>query len=208
MNLIILLYLSFGFFCSVGKISTLSNGFEEHKTRSDNGALKNQTEKESLPPPPPPPRKIYVESMEKQGPAVAREEDDDIFVGDGVDYAVPGKDPNQSPLSEDMEESPRNKEKVSYFSEPVYGPVPPSLPPQEWQEIVSVNLLLSHDEYWQVYHYLIRKINFMWQLLMFISPLVNHSVFFGHVVSERLRCNTRTSISCWLPGRVARLSVC
>lgn len=147
MNVIIWPYLSFGFFRSVGKISTLSNGFEEHKTRFDNGVSKNQTEKESLPPPPPPPRKINMESLEKQGPEVAREEEDDIFVGEGVDYAVPGKDPNQSPLSEDMEESPRNREKVSYFSEPAYGPVPPSLPPQEWQEIVSVKFLLSHGEY-------------------------------------------------------------
>ncbi|KAF8032636.1 hypothetical protein BT93_D1532 [Corymbia citriodora subsp. variegata] len=142
-----------------GKLSTLSNGIEEHKTRSDNGVSKNQTEKESLPPPPPLPRKIHVESMEKQGPAVAREEEDDIFVGEGVDYAIPGKDSNQSPLSEDMEESPRNKEKVSYFSEPAYGPVPPSLPPQEWQEINGYDatqgqaLAAGYQGEWQDYQY-------------------------------------------------------
>lgn len=81
---------------------------------------KNPTEIEHLPPPPPPPplRKNHLDSREKQGPAVARAEDDDIFVGEGVDYAIPGKDLSQSPLSEDMEESPRNKEKPSYFTEP------------------------------------------------------------------------------------------
>lgn len=87
-------------------------------------------------PPPPPLKKNQIVLKEKQGPVVTRVEDDDIFVGAGVDYTVPGKDLSQSPLSEDMEESPRNKEKPSYFSEPAYGPVPPSGPPQEWQETV------------------------------------------------------------------------
>lgn len=88
-----------------------------------------------LPPPPPPPlRKNHIDS--KQGPAVARADEDDIFVGDGIDYTIPGKDLSQSPLSEDMEESPRNKEKSSYFAEPAYGPVQPSALPQEWQETV------------------------------------------------------------------------
>lgn len=58
-------------------------------------------------------------------------------MGAGVDYTVPGKDMSQSPVSEDMEESPRNKEKVSYFSESVYGPVPPADPPQAWQDMVG-----------------------------------------------------------------------
>lgn len=98
---------------------------------------KNPTESELPPPPPPPPRKNHLDSREKQGPAVARAEDDDIFVGEGVDYAIPGKDLSQSPLSDDMEESPRNKEKTSYFTEPAYGPVQPSGLPQEWQGTVS-----------------------------------------------------------------------
>lgn len=102
-------------------------------------ASNNKTEREILPPPPPlpPPKKSQPDSREKQGPAVARGEDNDIFVGDGVDYNIPGKDMSQSPISEDMEESPRNKDRVSYFSEPVYGPVPPSGPSQEWQDLVS-----------------------------------------------------------------------
>lgn len=96
---------------------------------------KNQTKRESLPPPLPP-RKNHVDSREKHGPSVARSEQDDIFVGDGVEYDIPSKDMSQSPVSEDMEESPRNKERISYFSEPAYGPVPPS-DAQEWQQTVS-----------------------------------------------------------------------
>lgn len=95
---------------------------------------KNQIEQNMMPPPPPPLKKNHIDS--KQGPTVARVEEDDIFVGDGVEYAVPGKDLSQSPLSEDMEESPRNKERGSYFAEPAYGPVQPSALPQEWQETV------------------------------------------------------------------------
>lgn len=98
-------------------------------------------------PPPPPLKKNQIVLKEKQGPVVSRVEDDDIFVGDGVDYTVPGKDLSQSPLSEDMEESPRNKEKPSYFSEPAYGPVPPSGPPQEWQEAVCQHFYLLHVKF-------------------------------------------------------------
>ena len=81
-------------------------------------------------------RKNHLDSREKQGPTVARAEED-IFVGEGVDYAIPGKDLSQSPLSKDMEESPRNKSKTSYFAEPAYGPVQPPGLPQEWQGMVS-----------------------------------------------------------------------
>ena len=72
---------------------------------------KNQTESEFVPPPPPPLRKNHLDSREKQGPTVARAEED-IFVGEGVDYAIPGKDLSQSPLSEDMEESPRTSQRL------------------------------------------------------------------------------------------------
>lgn len=125
-----------------GKILAAGNGYdkEDKPTKVEGGGLKNQTESEFLPPPPPPPpiKKNPLNSREKQGPAVARTDDDDIFVGDGVEYEIPGKDPSQSPVSEDMEESPRNKEKTSYFTEPSYGPVPPSMLPQVWQEPVSL----------------------------------------------------------------------
>ena len=57
------------------------------------GGAKNQTEKEIIPPPPI--KKNPLHSREKQGPAVARAEDDDIFVGEGVHYDVPGKDLSQ-----------------------------------------------------------------------------------------------------------------
>jgi len=116
----------------------VGNGYDkEDKPSKIEGGAKNQAEKEIIPPPPPPIKKNPLHSREKQGPAVARAEDDDIFLGDGVDYDIPGKDLSQSPVSEDMEESPRNKEKPSYFEEPTYGPVPPSMLPQGWQETVS-----------------------------------------------------------------------
>lgn len=96
------------------------------------------SEREVLPPPPPlPPGINNMDLSTKQElPTVARADDDDIFAGDGVDYTVPGKDVTQSPISEDMEESPRDKEKVPYFAEPAYGPVQPSAG-QEWQDMVS-----------------------------------------------------------------------
>lgn len=83
------------------------------------------------------PKKNHLERKENQGPAAARVEEEDIFVGEGVDYSIPAGDIGQSPVSEDMEESPRNKERTSYFSEPAYGPVPPSEPSHDWQQAVS-----------------------------------------------------------------------
>lgn len=110
--------------------------------------IKNQIDREILPPPPPPLKKNPPDSREKQGPSVARAEEDDIFVGDGTEYVIPTKDMSQSPISEDMEESPRNKERTSYFdgpaygpvppSEPAYGPVPPSEPSHDWQPMVVI----------------------------------------------------------------------
>ncbi|PON39199.1 RED-like protein [Trema orientale] len=145
-----------------GKISVLGNEYDEEDKHSkpDGGLSKNQTEREILPPPPPPPpKKNHVDSREKEGPTAARAEEDDIFVGEGVDYAIPGKDGSQSPLSEDMEESPRNKEKVSYFPEPTYGPVQPSALPQEWQEtngyvVMQTQALAgAYQGDWQDYQY-------------------------------------------------------
>nr|XP_023908474.1 suppressor of mec-8 and unc-52 protein homolog 2 [Quercus suber]POF26664.1 suppressor of mec-8 and unc-52 protein like 2 [Quercus suber] len=144
------------------KILAAGNEYdEEDKPSKPNGGMsKNPTESELLPPPPPPPplRKNHLDSREKQGPAVARAEDDDIFVGEGVDYAIPGKDLSQSPLSEDMEESPRNKEKPSYFTEPAYGPVQPS-GPQEWQgtngydAMQAQAMAAGYQGEWQDYQY-------------------------------------------------------
>lgn len=121
-----------------GKISAVSNEYEEDEKPSqpDGRPLKHQVDREA-PPPPPPSHKNHLDSRDKQVPSVARAEEDDIFVGDGIDYAVPGKDINHSPVSEEMEESPRNRERPSYFNEPVYGPVPPSEPSQDWQQTVS-----------------------------------------------------------------------
>lgn len=143
-----------------GKISAIVNEYVGNNKAPtlDTGAPKKQTEREMLPPPPPL-KKNQIVLKEKQGPVVSRVEDDDIFVGDGVDYTVPGKDLSQSPLSEDMEESPRNKEKPSYFSEPAYGPVPPSGPPQEWQEANGYGVMqpqafpAGYQGEWQDYQY-------------------------------------------------------
>lgn len=134
---------------------------EEDKPSKPNGGgmSKNQTESEFVPLPPPPLRKNHFDSREKQGPTVARAEEEDIFVGEGVDYAIPGKDLSQSPLSEDMEESPRNKSKTSYFAEPAYGPVQPSGLPQEWQgtngydAMQAQALAAGYQGEWQDYQY-------------------------------------------------------
>ncbi|KAL5786518.1 hypothetical protein ACOSQ2_008910 [Xanthoceras sorbifolium] len=144
-----------------GKTSILSNDYdEEDKSSKPNGGISNtRAEREILPPPPPPPRKNHIDSREKQGPIVARAEEEDIFVGEGVEYEVPGKEMSQSPISEDMEESPRIKEKVSYFSEPAYGPVPPSEPPQNWQDMNGYDAMQAqalaggYQGEWQDYQY-------------------------------------------------------
>lgn len=104
-------------------------------------------DREILPPPPPPLKKNPSDYREKLVTTVARAEEEDIFVGEGTDYAIPTKDMSQSPISEDMEESPRNKGGMTYFdepaygpvqpSEPVYGPVVPSEPSNDWQPLVS-----------------------------------------------------------------------
>ncbi|KAG2298836.1 hypothetical protein Bca52824_035313 [Brassica carinata] len=78
-----------------GKTSTIAHGYDEDSNQSkiENGS-KNISQREVLPPPP-------------HYPA----DEDDIFVGDGVNYTVPGKDVTLSPISEDMEESPRIRRK-------------------------------------------------------------------------------------------------
>jgi len=97
-----------------------------------------------MPPPPPPPRRDNnFNGNEKQSAPVARADDDDIFVRDGVDYSVPNKEMSQSPVSEDMDESPHNHQKQTYFTEPMYGPIPPSEPAQAWQQ--PVRLLIFRD---------------------------------------------------------------
>eukprot|EP00268_Persea_americana_P067917 TRINITY_DN9399_c0_g2_i1.p1 TRINITY_DN9399_c0_g2~~TRINITY_DN9399_c0_g2_i1.p1 ORF type:complete len:565 (-),score=162.07 TRINITY_DN9399_c0_g2_i1:838-2532(-) len=141
---------------SKGKISAVNNEYEEDEKPSqpDGRPLKHQAEREALPPPP---RKNHLDLRDKQVPSVARAEDDDIFVGDGIDYEVPGKD--ISPVSEDMEESPRNRERPSYFSEPVYGPVPPPEPSQDWQQtnvydaMQAQAVAAGYQGEWQDYQY-------------------------------------------------------
>lgn len=72
--------------------------------------------------------------------------------------SVPGKDMSESPVvSEDMEESPR-KERESYFSEPVYGPVPPSEPAQTWEQTNGYDMqgqmvAAGYPAEWQDYQY-------------------------------------------------------
>ncbi|XP_065850105.1 suppressor of mec-8 and unc-52 protein homolog 2 [Euphorbia lathyris] len=142
-----------------GRISALGNEEDKH-SKPNGGIFKDKTEREILlpPPPPPPPKKLQPDSREKQGPTVAREEEDDIFLGEGIEYDVPGKDMSQSPISEDMEESPRNKDR-NYVSEPVYGPVPPSGPSQEWQDLNGYDAMQAqalaggYQGEWQEYQY-------------------------------------------------------
>nr|XP_051180585.1 suppressor of mec-8 and unc-52 protein homolog 2 isoform X2 [Lolium perenne] len=114
-----------------GKNNLAGGDYDEAVRRQTNGsALKQHSEKELLPPPPPLPRKSNFSEKEKHKPSVpiAREDDDDIFVGDGVDYTVPNKEMSRSPISEDMDESPHNHQNQSHLTEPAYGPIRPSEP--------------------------------------------------------------------------------
>ncbi|XP_071908992.1 suppressor of mec-8 and unc-52 protein homolog 2-like [Coffea arabica] len=142
-----------------GKLSGISNGYDGDQKMLRSDALKSQNDKETpLPPPPPLPKRI-PDSRANQGPTVVRSEEDDIFIGDGIDYSIPSKDMSQSPVSEDMEESPRNKERASYFDEPVYGPVPPSDPSHGWQQVSGYDALQAqalvggYQTEWQEYQY-------------------------------------------------------
>ncbi|KAJ1274188.1 hypothetical protein BS78_05G044000 [Paspalum vaginatum] len=118
-----------------GKNNLAGGDYDEavRPSQTNGSALKHQSD---MPPPPaPPPQKNNFNGKEKQSAPIARADDDDIFVGDGVDYSVPNKEMSQSPVSEDMDESPHNHQKQSYFTEqPMYGPVPPSEPAQAWQQ--------------------------------------------------------------------------
>ncbi|CAI9765989.1 unnamed protein product [Fraxinus pennsylvanica] len=142
-----------------GKLSIASNGFDEDERVLKSDMLKNQNVGEILPPPPPPPIKNYPDSKEKLGPTAVRKEEEDIFVGDGIDYSIPSKDMSQSPISEDMEESPRNKERSSYFNEPAYGPVPPTEPSHGWEQVNGYDALQAqalaggYQGEWQDYQY-------------------------------------------------------
>ncbi|CAN6352838.1 unnamed protein product [Urochloa humidicola] len=118
-----------------GKNSLASGDYDEavKPSQTNGSAPRHQPEKNMPPPPLPPPRNDNYNGKEKQPVPISRADDDDIFVGDGVDYTIPNKEMSQSPVSEDMDESPRNHQE-SYFAEPMYGPVPPSEPAQAWQQ--------------------------------------------------------------------------
>ncbi|KAF0911619.1 hypothetical protein E2562_011236 [Oryza meyeriana var. granulata] len=124
-----------------GKNSLASGDYDKvaRPGQTNGSALKHQFQKDM--PPPPPPRNNNLGWNEKQSVPIARADEDDIFVGDGVDYSVPNKEMSQSPVSEDMDESPHNHQKQSYFTEPVYGPVPPSDPAQAWQQPNGYNAI-------------------------------------------------------------------
>lgn len=124
-----------------GKLSAVPVDYDVEKF-SKPDAPKHHTEKEFLPPPP---KRNDSDVKEILGPAVARIEEDDIFVGEGTDYAIPSKDMSQSPLSDGMEESPQRNEKTSYFDEPAYGPVPPSESSHEWQQTNGYDAMQVHD---------------------------------------------------------------
>ncbi|KAG8373873.1 hypothetical protein BUALT_Bualt11G0070600 [Buddleja alternifolia] len=142
-----------------GKTLNVSNGYEEDERILNTDLLKNQNVGQALPPPPPLPQKIHPDSKEKQGPTAVRQEEEDIFVGEGIDYSIPSKDMSQSPISEDMEESPRNKEKNSYFAEPAYGPVAPTEQSYGWEQANGYDAMQAqalpggYQGEWQDYQY-------------------------------------------------------
>ncbi|KAL8135068.1 hypothetical protein AgCh_009910 [Apium graveolens] len=153
-----------------GKAKTsLQSEYDDNVKAIKPGFIKNQMDRETLPLPPPPLKKNPSDYREKLVPTVARAEEEDIFVGEGTDYAIPTKDMSQSPISEDMDESPRNKEKVMYYnepaygpvppSEPIYGPVPPSDPSHDWQPLHGYDAMQAqamvgaYQGEWQDYQY-------------------------------------------------------
>lgn len=104
----------------------------EKQSNVVDGFSKKQQTREILPPPPP--FKDHLDAKELQSVTTNAHEEDDIFEGAGTDYNVPGTNQNQSPLSEDMEESPKDGERQSYFND-VYGPpLPSEMAGQDWQQ--------------------------------------------------------------------------
>lgn len=128
-----------------GKLSAVSGDYDDKLSKDCTG-------REFLPPPPPP-SKRNDDSDVKDKLVAPRNEEDDIFVGEGTEYAIPSR----SPVSEDMEESPgRKEERASYFDEPAYGPVPPSQP--DWQQTngydaMQVAAAGVYQGEWQEYQY-------------------------------------------------------
>ncbi|KAG0467994.1 hypothetical protein HPP92_017322 [Vanilla planifolia] len=151
----IMSYLRLGSSGKVLKKKKKDKDLKDEKQLQSNGSIsKHQREREALPPPPP----RSVDTKEKQPPIVVRTEEDDIFVGDGINYDVPNKDTSKSPISEDMEESPRNRDRQPYLNEPVYGPVPPSDSAQDWQQMNGYDMqppmvASNYAGEWQNYQY-------------------------------------------------------
>ncbi|KAI3857869.1 hypothetical protein MKX03_004971 [Papaver bracteatum] len=84
-------------------IYALSNDYDkdEKPPLPERGMPNHRNEIEIFPPPPPLPRNFAVQ-IEKAVPIVARDGEEDIFVGEGVDYAVPTNDMSPA-ASKDME---------------------------------------------------------------------------------------------------------
>eukprot|EP00252_Welwitschia_mirabilis_P008072 TRINITY_DN1977_c0_g1_i1.p1 TRINITY_DN1977_c0_g1~~TRINITY_DN1977_c0_g1_i1.p1 ORF type:complete len:653 (+),score=180.00 TRINITY_DN1977_c0_g1_i1:282-2240(+) len=106
---------------------------DDKQTNGARGQLKKSQNKEMQPLPPP---KNHMEGKDRRASsAKAEKEEDDIFEGEGTDYIVRGKNDIQSPISEDMEESPRDVNRPSYFDDSVYGPaLPTAAAGQDWQQ--------------------------------------------------------------------------
>ncbi|KAL5205185.1 hypothetical protein ABZP36_033394 [Zizania latifolia] len=142
-----------------GKNSLASGDYDEiTRPGQTNASLKHQLQKDM--PLPLPPQNNNFTGNEKRSVSIARAVDDDIFIGDGVDYSVPNKEMSKSPVSEDMDESPHyNHQKQSYFTEPVYGPIPPSEPAQSWPQpngydAIHAQMVASgHQGEWPGYQY-------------------------------------------------------
>lgn len=106
----------------------------------------------------PPPAPLRRGQKEQEGKAAApRDEENDIFEGSGV-YVPPTTNNGHSPLSEDMEESPRETLRAPYFAEPGYGPAPPPRETnQDWSQQAGYDVMQgpmlpsSYQGEWQEY---------------------------------------------------------
>ncbi|KAJ6853085.1 suppressor of mec-8 and unc-52 protein-like protein 2 [Iris pallida] len=105
------------------KLSAVSNDYDEdEKPAKPNGSISKLLQKERFCH-----HRLHAGAhlrQRKSSPLLLLELQRRTYLSGGVDYSIPSKDMSQSPpVSDDMEESPRNRDKQSYFNEPVYGPV-------------------------------------------------------------------------------------
>ncbi|KAG6551798.1 hypothetical protein Mapa_006615 [Marchantia paleacea] len=119
---------------SIAEENTLADEAEKAAQAMGINGFSSRHQEHTMLPPPPPHRRSHFDGAEQPSAISRRNIEDDIFEDAGTEYATTINE--GSPLSEDMEESPREGERNMYFSEPAYGPAPPQPMGQEWLQQV------------------------------------------------------------------------